>query len=265
MRKRLIWLVLIFLALTLITAANVSAGTYRSPSKDTLCDAQVGSWCENGYGVQTGSSGIGACIPDQVSFIGWDLRDVGGAIDSAQLTLTTYDVSGAPSPGVIVFELFIPSTQDWTEDLDQPSPGASGTILASSSVALINGTNPQQVVFGGSADPAGATALGDYFDGLRANPATTVGVRITAGCSQGTLVAFNDRENRGNLPGGAAATEPDLILFTPTAVSLSSLNASGENANSNVPVVLVIGALGIIAVVTSFVGLPLLRQRKPQA
>jgi hypothetical protein len=241
-RKYVKLFTLLMIPLILIPTITVVAGTYRSPSKDTYCDAQEGEWCDNGYGVQAGSSGIGACNPDQVGFIGWDLSSVTQTIETAQLTLTTYDVSGVPPAGVIVFELFIPSTQSWSEDITQTSPGASGSTLASTSVALTNGTNPQTVVFGG-ANINDAETLGAYFDGLSTGSSATVGVRISGGCSLGTLVAFNDREDSGELPGGAAATEPDLILFTPTAVSLSSLNASGQDSAANNTLFLAIGAL----------------------
>jgi hypothetical protein len=231
-KKRFQWFALFVMILFLMTtAAVVMAGTYFSPSKDIMCDAEAGSWCENGFGIQAGSSGIGACIPDQVGFIGWDMSNIGDEISSAQLTLTTYDVSGVPPGGTITFELFVPSTQDWTEDGSQPSPGGAGTAIASTSVALANGTAPQNVVFGGNADPADADALGVYFESLRASGVATVGVRISSGCSLGTLVAFNDREDSGELPGGADATEPDLIFFTPTAVSLGSINAVGQVQN----------------------------------
>lgn len=266
MKKDVRWFALFAIVLILTITGIVMAGTYRSPSKDTACDATVNSWCYNNSGVQPSSSGIAACNPAQVGLIGWDLSGVSGTIDSAQLTLTTYFVTGAPlPPATVTFELYEPSAHDWTETNADISLGSSGTTIATATVALTNdplppaSPTPQTVVFSGA-------ALGAYFNSLKATGPATIGVRITEGCGNSALlVSFNDRENSGNLPGGAAATEPDLILFTPTAVSLSSFTPAGEAPNSTGTTFLVIGALGLAVMATSYAALPMLRKRKRQA
>jgi hypothetical protein len=80
------------------------------------------------------------------------LTDITGTVATAELKLTTFFVSAAPvPPNTLTFQLFEPSIQDWTEASGQTSPGNTGGILATTSVALIDspvGTNPQTVVFG---------------------------------------------------------------------------------------------------------------------
>ncbi|MCB8983277.1 MAG: hypothetical protein H6659_05620 [Ardenticatenaceae bacterium] len=258
MNKRVLQFAFLSLIVSMAFSTSAFAGTFRSPAKDTMCSAEAGTWCANGYGVQAVSSGIYACIPDQVGFVGWDLSSVTETIGSAQVSLTTYDVSGAPQPPTgLVFELFVPASQDWTESIDQASPGSSGAILASTTIALANGSEPQTVVFGGSSKPTDAATLGAYFESIKTTGPATVGVRISGGCLLGTVVAFNDREDTGNLPGGAAATEANLILFSPTAVSVSSLSASREMNNVSAFV-----AIGLVSLSGIAAGSGLLKLRK---
>lgn len=229
MRKVRGWLIVTFV-LVILTTGVVAAGTFRSPSKDTACQVTSGGLCGNGSGVAVQASqnpgNPSLCTPvSLVGFVGWDLSGITQSIGSAELILTTYRVTGAPTSTPVTFELFEPLTHDWSE-VGAVSPGSSGNTLATTSVLLENLTGtPQTVVFSGS----DAVALGAYFNNLRSPGPATVGIRISGGCTASTVVYFNDRENTGNLPGGAAATEPDLLLFTPTAVSLQSVGASSQS------------------------------------
>ena len=78
---------------------------------------------------------------------------------------------------------------------------------------------------------------------------------------QNTAVTFNDRENTGNLPGGAAATEPDLILFSPTAVSLQSVGASSQNQGVPLAVFGAVAFLALLMVSITYI-IPALRNQK---
>lgn len=224
MKKFWRWLIPLFV-LTILTAGVAVAGTDRSPSKDTTCEASAGGTCFDQFGVYMDSGGTGGnCIPSAVGFVGWDLSAITATIDSAELTMTTYTVAGATALPVEI-QLYVPSNHTWTEN--GTSPGSSGTTLAATSVVLTNGATPQEVVFGGAGDPADADALGAHLNSLKATGSATVGVRISANCEPdgSTVIVFNDMENSGSLPGGAAATEPDLILADPTAISLLSVDA----------------------------------------
>lgn len=232
MRNLLRWLVPL-LILMVITAGVANAGTTRSPLKDTICDITAGSWCYSPSGIQVEGSThpvTGDCSAALVSFIGWDLSDISGTIATAQLTLTTYFVIGAPATPVEI-QLFAPTTHDWTENGDTVSPGSSGATLATTSVVLNDGWTPQTVVFGGATNPTDAATLGAYLNSLKSPGPATVGVRIASGnCGPvSVVVAFNDREDTGSLPGGATATEPDLLLFDPTAISLSFMDTGNPN------------------------------------
>jgi hypothetical protein len=244
MKKVLLWLVPIFV-IVIITVGTVSADTVRSPSKDTVCEATSGGFCANNFGIapQSGNSPGNPliCTSSQIGLIGWDLSTTTETIGSAELILTTYNVVGAIVGTPVEIQLFAPSENSWTED--GSSPGSIGATLATTSVLLANVQTPQTIVFGGITNPTDASTLGAHFDSLKATGSATVGVRISGGCSPSTNVFINDRENTGNLPGGAELTEPDLNLFTPTAVSLSSLNASGQDSAANNTLFLAIGAL----------------------
>ncbi len=250
MRRIQIWLTLTLL-LVVLTTGVVVAGTFRSPSKDTTCQVTTGGLCEDETGILAQASQNPGdpllCTPvSAVGFIGWDLSMITEQIGSAELVLTTYRVTGAPTTTPVTFELFEPSTHDWSED-GAVSPGSSGNTIATTSVLLANVTGtPQTVVFGGS----DAVALGAYFNNLRSPGPATVGIRISGGCTASTLVYFNDKENTGNLPGGAPATEPDLLLFSPTAVSVAAIGASSQS-HSGALVALLIAAVLVLGAGTA--------------
>jgi hypothetical protein len=246
MKKVLRWLIPI-LVLTIISAVTVHAGTFRSPSKDTVCQAFVGGACANNFGIspQSGADPIipGLCTPSQIGLVGWDLSDITDQIASAELVMTTYNVVGAIPGTPVELQLFNPSTHAWTEV--GSSPGSSGATLATTSVLLANSQTPQTIVFGGSANLVDAATLGAHFESLRASGSATVGVRISGGCTPSTNVFINDRDDTGNLPGGAAATEPDLILFTPTAVSLASVGVASNSTGVATAALLLAAVLGL--------------------
>lgn len=244
--KHMLRLCVLFVVVLMLPSFAM-AGTSRSPAKDTTCMANAGGACGNGFGItpQSSLNPGGSCVVMQISLIGWDLAALSGPITSAELTLTTYNVSGAPTGVPVEFELFAPVSHDWTED--GQSPGSSGTTLATTAVLLTNGQTPQTVIFGGSANPGDADTLGAHFESLRTTGSATVGVRITDGCSPSTIVFFNDREDTGELPGGAEATEPDLLLFTPTAVNLQNFRAT-----TGQPATWLLLVVGIVAAAFSF-------------
>jgi len=256
--KRFMPLILLIAAFLLVPAGFAIAGTSRSPSKDTTC--QKSGSCANNFGVQLTGSNLGATPPEKCSngqfgYIGWNLSGVSGTTATAELTLTTYSVSGAPaSPTAVVFQLVEPNTQNWTEN--GTDPGLKSNVLATTSVVLSNGSAPQTVSFGGSANPADASTLGSYFQNLKGvgDGTATVGVRISDGCTLSTFVAFNDRENTGNLAGGASATEPDLLLFSPTSVGFYSFRAGSAGTGT-----LILAGVLLATVLVS--GAALLRRR----
>lgn len=252
--KRYLPFVALLLAMFLLPATLVTAGTDRSPSKDTTC--QVGGACADNFGIQpTGSNLPAPCSNGQLGYIGWDLSGVSGTVSTAELTLTTYSVTGAPaSPTTVEFQLVEPNTQSWTENGNDP--GLTGNVLATTSAILANGSSPQTVTFGGSSNPADATSLGTYFEGLKGSGNATVGIRISGGCTLNTFVAFNDSENSGGLTGGAAATEPDLILFSPTAIGSYSFRAGNSEVN-------VMAGLIAVALVVGLISALVLWRRKP--
>lgn len=215
--KRLIPWLLLTVALILLPVGLALAGSDRSPSKDTTC--ANGGACADNFGIQsTGSNTPSPCSNGQLGYIGWDLSGVVGTITTAELTLTTYSVSGAPAaPNAVEFQLVEPNSQSWTED--GTDPGLTANVLATASSVLSNGTSAQTVTFGGSGNPTDAATLGAYLENLKASGAATVGIRISGGCTLNTSVAFNDSENTG---GQSGDTEPDLLLFGPTAVTVQS-------------------------------------------
>ena len=226
--------------LMLIPVSLASAGTHRTATKDTTCLA--GGVCSDGYGVQVASSNLpSACSDSQIGYIGWNLSTLTTPVQSAELTLTTYNVTG--SPGALTFELVTPASHTWTEDGSDPG---YGTVIATTTATLTNGTSPQTVTFGGSGNTAAANAMGAYFQDIRDNGApsiATIGVRISGGCLVGTNISFNDSENSGSV----ASSDPDLIFYTgpgATAVTLASLTAASAPA---APLALFAGVIGLAA------------------
>lgn len=209
--------------LTLILSTGVlAAGTTRSPSKDTLC--LKNGQCHDAAEINiTGSMTPAPCSNSQVGYIGWDLSAVSTAISTAQLALTTQSVTGLPEDGLVTFQLVKPAHHTWSEN--GTDPGFSDltspeNVLATTSIVLT--TPPQQVVFGGVANPADASTLGAHFDSLRSSGAATVGVRISNGCTLSTNVVFEDSEGATTPPPG----EPDLMVYGPNAVAVSALSAA---------------------------------------
>lgn len=255
-KKQMIRVVLVVMILGVMITATVTAQSPYNPTKDIWCEANLGGGCLNGFGLSTISQ-QSACDTQRVAFIGWDLSGVTQIIGSAELVLTSYFISEAPlSPTEVVFQLFSPSTQDWTEATTS-SPGDAGTTLATRRVVLVDGATPQTVVFGGSANEDDAEALGNYLDSLRASGSATVGVRITGGCLENTVVNFNDREQSG----GTAVAPPSLFLFTPTAVSLQSVAVSSQNQSAPLPAFGAAAFLALVVVTVTYI-IPALRHQK---
>ena len=124
MKRYTSWKILLSVFFMLMITSVVMAGTYRSPFKDIWCLATADTDCYNEAGLTVLSSSQVACAPSRIAFIGWDLTDVTGTFETAELKLTTFFVSAAPvPPNTLTFQLFEPSLQDWTEASDQTSPG----------------------------------------------------------------------------------------------------------------------------------------------
>jgi len=229
--------------LTLVLTTGVlAAGTMRSPSKDTFC--LKNGQCYEAFEVNiTGSNTPAPCSNSQVGYIGWDLSAVSSAVSTAQLTLTTQSVTGLPEDSTVTFQLVNPASHAWTEDgtdpgfLDLTNPE---NVLATTSIVLT--TPPQQVVFGGVANPADAVKLGAHFEVLRSSGAATVGVRISNGCTLSTNVVFEDSEGETTPPAG----EPDLMIYGPNVVAVSSLSAA--RTASAWPLYAGLGAVALILV-----------------
>lgn len=258
MRNLLRWFVPLFVLLV-ITAGVAYAGTVRSPLKDTACEITAGGACGSPFGVQVEGSAhpiTGACSAALVGFVGWDLSGVTSTIETAQLTMTTFNVLGAPATPVEI-QLFAPTTHDWTENGATTSPGSSGATLATTSVVLTNGTTPQTIVFGGVTNPADATTLGTHFNGLKSPGPATIGVRIASGTcgAVSVFVAFNDRENFAG-QGNPGDTEPDLLLFDPTAISLSFMDAQNPNQGLYTAALIAVAILFCLTITTVYFGLP---------
>jgi len=233
--------VILLALLIMIPASLTSAGTLRTATKDTTC--QAGSTCADGFGVQIVSSNIpSACSDSQIGYVGWNLSSISTAIQSAELTLKTYNVSGAPG-GALTFELVTPASHSWTEGGSDPG---YGTVIATTTATLSDGVATQSVTFGGSGNTAAANAIGVYFEALRTGGApadSTIGIRISGGCTTSTSISFNDSENTGSV----ASSDPDLIFYTgpgATAITLTALSAvSGPAA----PYALLATVIGLAA------------------
>ncbi len=219
------------------TVSMVQAGTDRTATKDTTCF--LGSaQCADGFGVAPAAGNLGGtpsdpCIDSQLGYMAWDLSGITQTIGSAELTLSTYNVTGISGP--LTFELFAieDASETWgPDDVNPPtedtSVGDSG-VLATNTATLTPGTTPQTVVFGGAGNTVDADTLGNYFETKRPATSATVGIRIADGCSLSTVINFED----ANDAGGTGA-DPDLIMRTGTgftAIEMSSWQvASSENA-----------------------------------
>jgi hypothetical protein len=240
-----VWITVVAILVVASSLVAFAAGTFRSPTKDMFCIA--GSACASGYGITPAASLVsGSCNTTQIGYVGWDLRTTppgtgpAGAILSAKLTLTTYNVVNPPA-GPMTFSLVIPNSQTWTE-ATTTDPG-TGSVIATGTATLTPGTGAQTVTFGGPGDTVAANALGGYFNGLKsgANPASsTIGVRITgSGCGQtGTIVYFAEH---------GATGEADLIFYPnndATAVTLSTFRSADPAVNWPL-----IAGLGVLAAV----------------
>lgn len=204
----------LLVGLILLIGVGVAfAGTYRSPSGDTAC--QVGSSCFNNFGVYTSSGGVGVCNPSIVGYIKWDLSGdtlaQGSTIGSADLTLTVESVTGAPAGGMVTFDIYAATINNFNEGGSDPGRGL--TSLATKT-ANISGGSGTKVVFSSS-------ALGSHFQTGKTQNSGVVGIAVvmTGGCTASTTVVFGDVES-------GASTEPDLIFYTPSAVNLQEVSAS---------------------------------------
>ena len=234
--SRLVILLLSFIALSPISFSH--AGTLRTATKDTTCFP--GGACGDTSGVQVASSILpSACSDSQIGYMGWNLSSIAVTIQSATLTLQTYNVSGVPG-GDVTFQLVTPNDHTWTENGSDPG---YGTVIATTTATLVDGTATQTVTFGGSGNPTAANSVGAYFEGLRTGttPANaTIGIRISGGCTLSTNISFNDSEDSGGMTSG----DPDLLFYTgpgATALTLTSFST----ARPGTPYPLLAGLIGL--------------------
>ncbi len=229
MKKALVGSATLLIVL-IVFAGVVTAGTKRSPSKDTTCD---GIGCDNATELALNSTaGFGAtCVTDIISYIAWDLTaNAGDTLASAKLTLTTSptDAVYTSDAGTYTFALVQPNNHTWTTT--GSDPGFGSELATSSSVSVSSGGG-EQVVFQ-------SDALGAYFNSLKGGIAS-VGVVIKSGCETiGSTVLIED---------AGSTNEPDLIFYTgpgATAVTLASLTAASAPAT---PLALFAGVMGLAA------------------
>ena len=249
---------LILIVTLLLPVGLVFAGTFRSPDKDTTCDA---SNCFDGFGISTlGSQNIaspGSCLPDQAGLIGWTLAvdETTYPIASAILTMTvqSQDDSGTfvTTPGTYDFALVTPNNHTWAAN--GPNPGY-GAVIATSTGNVIS-AGGEKVVFN-----ADVNGLGGYFAGLNidvANPApATVGIIMTNGCTAPShTVVFQDNDPVGF----TGADEPDLVFYPGPGATAVSLSETGTSAGGLNPSVLFGGAALLVATAWALISL---RNRK---
>ena len=232
----------IVLALLMLIPISL-ASAWNSPCRHKRYDL-FGQRCLFGWSmVQVASSNLpSACSDSQIGYIGWNLMQrCTTPVQSAELTLTTYNVTR--SPGTLTFELVTPTSHTWTEMV---LILATARDLATTTATLTNGESPQ-TTFGGSGNMQPSNAIGAYFQrytAIMAAPSiATIGVRISGGCLVGTNISFNDSENSGSV----ASSDPDLIFYTgpgATAITLSTLTA---NTGSTTPYPLLAALIGLTA------------------
>ena len=194
----------------------VWAGTYRSPDRDASC--LVAGNCVDGQGIYVSAQlKDGACKPEWLGVISWDLRMESGQWQSASLRLSAYEQDGA---GPCTFNIYPVTTEEWNETGSAPGYDAN-TILASVTDDLTDG----ELTFV-------SDDLGAYFKEKVGGKASIV-VALVDGCAGGNAFArFEDTERSSS----RVLSEPDLIFWggpvvngTPTisstAVSVSTLSA----------------------------------------
>lgn len=227
-KKVLLGLVIALLIMAVGVIAVSAQGVELTSTRDTTCFPTFGSpQCFDGFGIQPGASQspAGGCTPSQTGYVAWDLTNINETINSAEVTFTTYNAVGVGANPVI-FEIYEPAGP-WTEGGDDPGPQTGNVVATHSQVIAGPG---ETVTFGG----ASAAAIGAYFEGKRGGEAS-LGIRISDGCSQSTIVSFDDQ----NGTGGQAA--PQLQLGDPTAVAVDSFSA-----NNNVSPVMGVGLLLVV-------------------
>ncbi len=252
-RSRFFFGLVVIIAMVLVSATVIFAGSYRSPDKDTTCD---GSNCSNGFGVYvqaSGDPGGGSCQPTWVGYIGWDLSSEANTWQSASLKLTAYNVVGGAPP--FTFKVYPANNDTWTEDGADPGYDVNNELATATDDLTDN-----VVEFA-------SDALGAYFLNKKGGEAT-IAVVMTDGCgTQSGTAQFEDREGSG----GSAPTsgnEPDLTFWTgtvqngtPTAVGMKSFQAENNTPSSpNWP--LIAGLFALVAVVVVGIGYGVRRSKQ---
>ena len=234
MKRKIMILFIMFVAVLAMTATVIFAGTYRNVQKDTTC--APGGSCYDNFGVyiQAGGDNNGGCDPTYIGYIGWDLSTETGTWQSASLKLTHYKTTGGQPP--FTLKVYPANNDNWTESGTDPGYDASQELAS----ATYNGTD-QTLTFV-------SDSLGTYFLGKKGGLAS-VAIVMTDGCGtvNGT-VEFEDMEGSGGTSAPQSANEADLIFWTggdATAVSVHSLNA---NSGPSWPMIAGLVALALAAV-----------------
>ena len=254
MKRKVLISLIVMLAIVMLTATVIFAGTYRNVTKDTTCDP-IQDICYDNYGVyiQASTDMASGCKPAYIGYIGWDLTGETRTWQSASLKLTHYKTTGGTPP--FTLKVYPANNDTWTEDGSNPGYDDTQELAT----ADYNGTDTTLTF--------ASDALGSYFLNKKGGEAS-IAIVMTDGCGSGSgTVEFEDMEGSGGTA-PQSANEADLIFYTgqvvngtPTAVEMKSFQAENNNPSTpNWP--LIAGLFALVAVVVVGVGYSVRRSKQ---
>jgi hypothetical protein len=229
-------LLTLIMILSLVAAA--SAAPFINPSDDTFVRQSTPAGNFNNTNLSVAGSTT-ACNVTDTTFLQWDLSSVPDSqtVADASLTLTLVSRSFTGSPAISLYEAgddYLNTTNVWDETglTANNAPSPLGNILDTKPAPTVAG---QTIVFN-------SAALATYLNNqVHGDNIVSFALRFSTCTGILQVSVFEDKEGTSG--------QPDLQMFSPTAVEITSLTASSNPAASWAGLIVILPLAAAIPVI----------------
>ena len=231
------------IAVVVILLVSMTA-VYAAPSNPADAYTGTGTSASTSFGttdpanLEINSGGLGVCNPTRTTYLSWSLAGVNSELTStSELTLFVNNAQSTNTGSVALYEV---SDDTWNETTVTGNPApALGSLITSVPMPTTTGGT---ITFTGSSLAVWLNKNTSYVGGndtVAGNDLVSFAVQIT-GCSGfSNPVRFDSKDKVGG-------TAPALVLFNPTAVTLSTFHSTSPSLNW--PLIAGLGALATVVI-----------------
>jgi len=217
---------------------------YAAPSNPVDAYTGTGTSASTAFGttdpdnLEINSGGLGVCSPTRATYLGWSLVGVNAELTSAsELTLFVNNAQSTNSGSVALYEV---SDDTWSETtVTGNSAPALGSLITSVPIPTTTGG---MITFTGNSLADWLNKNTSYVGGndtVAGNDLVSFAVQVTGCTGFSNPARFDSKDKVGG-------TAPTLILFNPTAVTLSTFHSTAPSLNW--PLIAGLGALAAVVI-----------------